>query len=278
LAAVKLGIPVAHVEAGLRSFDMTMPEEINRRIVDHISDLHLCPTPVAVDNLAREGIAGDNVVLTGDVMADIALAIAPAADRRWPAVRKQLGLEIDGSYAVATIHRAANTTADALAKIIELLAAVPMPVLLPLHPRTAAMLERFGLHVALTDLPNVHLVPPLGYLDLAGAVRDAAVVLTDSGGLQKEAYLHGTPCLTLRPSTEWTETVEAGMNVLVNLDRQATVEQIEEIDSGAWVDRIERRPALYGNGDAAHRTLDALHRFREGGSAARAREVNAENG
>jgi UDP-N-acetylglucosamine 2-epimerase len=257
LAAAKLGIPVAHVEAGLRSFDMTMPEEINRRLVDHISDLLLCPTGQAIDNLHAEGIT-DRVHMVGDVMADIALALAPAADRRWPELQPMLGIESDSPFAVATIHRASNTEPENLREIVSVLEAMPLDVVFPLHPRTAAALERTGLHVDLADLPNVKLMPPLGYLDLASAVRAATVVLTDSGGLQKEAYLHGTPCVTLRSNTEWTETVDTGMNVIVGRSLDAAVSAVQNALDGALDDVCERRPALYGDGDASGKILDAL--------------------
>lgn len=256
LAAVKLGIPVAHVEAGLRSFDMTMPEEINRRLVDHISNLLLCPTQQAIDNLAAEGVT-EGVVNVGDVMADIALALAPAADRRWPALKEKIGIG-DDPFAVATIHRASNTEPENLREVIAVLAAMPLDVVFPLHPRTADALERSGLHVDLADLPNVKLLPPLGYLDLAAAVRAADVVLTDSGGLQKEAYLHGTPCITMRSNTEWTETVDTGMNVIVGRNLDAAFSAVQNVLGGGLEDICERRPALYGDGNASGKMLDAI--------------------
>jgi UDP-N-acetylglucosamine 2-epimerase len=257
LAAAKLGIPVAHVEAGLRSFDMTMPEEINRRLVDHISDLLLVPTGQAIDNLRAEGIS-DGVVLVGDVMADIALALAPAADNRWLELRPRLDLTDDRPFAVATIHRASNTESENLREVLAVFEAMPLDIVFPLHPRTAAALEQSGLHVALTDMPNVKIMPPLGYLDLAATVRAASVVLTDSGGLQKEAYLHGTPCVTLRSNTEWTETVETGMNVIVGRNVEAAVSAVDSVLAGGLDDICERRPALYGDGDASGKILDSI--------------------
>lgn len=258
LVAAKLNVPVAHIEAGLRSRDMSMPEELNRVLVDHASSLLFCPTAAAVENLEREGIAGEHVRLVGDVMADVALAIAPAADRRWPGLQEQLGLPETGTFALATIHRAANTEPEALGEIIECLRAADAPILLPLHPRTEAMVERSGLHLELASLPNVTLLPPLSYTDLAATLRAARCALTDSGGLQKEAYIHGIPCVTLRDTTEWTETIDAGLNVLVARNPAATAAAVAEAFSGTLDSRLATRPDLYGDGHAADRIVDAL--------------------
>ena len=206
LAAAKLDIPVFHVEAGLRSFRRSQPEEINRRVADHLSALLFCPTPQATQNLAAEGISR-GVMLVGDVMYDAALA---AAERPEGAeIVGRLGLTADG-YEVATVHRAENTDDDGqLAKVVAYLKARPGQVVLPLHPRTKAALARAGL-----TLDGITVTEPLGYLEMTHLVKASAGVLTDSGGLQKEAYFHRVPCITLRDETEWVETVEAGWNRL----------------------------------------------------------------
>lgn len=209
LAASKLHFPVAHVEAGLRSFNRRMPEEINRVLTDHVSSLLLCPTALAVRNLAAEGIT-KGVLHVGDVMYDATLDARKRAATS-STIRQRLGLT-EGAYQVATVHRAENTdSAETLGKVLALLKAKAheMPVVLPLHPRTRQAAERFGL-----DFDGLTLCDPLGYLDMAWLVAGAAAVMTDSGGLQKEAYFHRRPCLTLRSETEWVETVEAGWNRL----------------------------------------------------------------
>ena len=209
LAASKLNIPVAHVEAGLRSFNRRMPEEINRVLADHLSTLLYCPTGTAVENLAREGIAG-GVENVGDVMYDAALHAAARA-RSDSGILERLGLS-DGTFAVATIHRAENTDDhEALAQRLDYLRgeATRQAIVLPLHPRTRRAVERAKLSLdGLTD------IPPCGYLDMHRLLQGATVVYTDSGGLQKEAYFHRTPCVTLRDETEWVETVACGWNRL----------------------------------------------------------------
>lgn len=236
LAAAKLSIPVAHVEAGLRSFNRAMPEEINRLIVDQLAALRFCPTRAAMDNLAREGMtAGGHLV--GDVMYDATLAAAEAALRS--TVLKRLGL-VAGAYALATIHRAENTDRpEALARVMDYLKlrAQRMPVILPLHPRTKAAATAAGL-----SLDGLRVVEPVGYLDMHRLLAGAAEVLTDSGGLQKEAYFHRVPCVTLRHETEWVETVQCGWNRL-------------------WFepDYLPRRVVdEYGDGAAAARVVDIL--------------------
>lgn len=252
LAASKLNIPVAHVEAGLRSFDRTMPEEINRIMVDHISELLFCPTQAAVDNLTAEGVV-HGVWLVGDVMADIAYLLTPAAEERWPELRDRFNL-VDGEFGVVTVHRASNTEPLALAEIIDALTAADMPLIFPLHPRTQHAFEKAGLHVALSEIPGLSILPPLGYLHLAAVVRHSRLVLTDSGGLQKEAFVHGVPCVTLRDTSEWVETVEAGMNILVHRDPRRVQTAIAEFAGGL----PEDVPSLYGEGDAAHKIAKVL--------------------
>jgi UDP-N-acetylglucosamine 2-epimerase len=246
LAARQAGIAVGHVEAGMRSFDREMPEELNRILTDHASDLLLCSTETAVANLEREGVAGD-VQLVGDVMADVSLAFRDIAEER-SGILSELGVE-PGAYLVATAHRPGNVDRpDRLERLVELLAAIPQPVIFPVHPRTRLRLEGTGL---IDRLDGVRVTPPLGYLDFLKLVRHARAVLTDSGGVQKEAYLHAVPCVTLRDTTEWVETVEVGWNVLVDLDRDAAIAALER-------NPPVERPELYGGGHAAERVSGVL--------------------
>jgi len=246
VAARQAGIPVGHVEAGMRSFDREMPEELNRVLTDHASDLLLCSTETAVANLEREGAAGE-AHLVGDVMADVSLAFRDIADER-SSVLSELGLE-EGSYLVATAHRAGNVDRpERLERLADLLAAMPEPVVFPVHPRTRLRLEETGL---IDRLEGVRVVRPLGYLDFLKLARHARAVLTDSGGVQKEAYLLGVPCVTLRDTTEWVETVESGWNVLVDLDRDAAIAALKR-------NQPAERPELYGGGHAADRVCDVI--------------------
>ncbi len=239
LAAAKLGLPVAHVEAGLRSFNRSMPEEINRVLTDHLSALLFCPTQTAVDNLAREGIR-DGIHHVGDVMYDAALHAAARARAGGDGVLGRLGLA-PGGYLLATVHRAENT--DDPERLEAILAhlrgqAETTPVVMPLHPRTRKAVERFGLSLA-----GLEVIGPVGYPDMCRLLASCAGVLTDSGGLQKEAYFHRKPCVTLREETEWTETVEAGWN---RLWRDPPVEG------------PRRTIDAYGDGDAARRIVALL--------------------
>jgi UDP-N-acetylglucosamine 2-epimerase len=249
LAAAQADIPVGHVEAGMRSFDRSMPEELNRVLTDHASDLLLCSTQTAMDNLDREGVHGQ-AHLVGDVMADVSLAFREIAAER-SAILADLGLE-PGAYLAVTAHRAGNVDdPDRLERLVTLLEALPQPVVFPVHPRTRARLEAAGL---LDRLDGVTLVPPLGYLDFLELARHARAILTDSGGVQKEAYLLGVPCVTLRDTTEWVETVDAGWNVLVDLDREAALAALERTPP-------PERPELYGGGRAAERVRDAVSAY-----------------
>ena len=249
LAAVQQGVPVAHVEAGMRSFDRAMPEEVNRVLTDHLSTLLLCSSEVPVANLAREGVEG-SVALVGDVMVDVAQAVQPRARERVDLVRAH-GVE-PGRYLLATAHRAGNVDDPArLTALVGLLLGVREPVVLPLHPRTRARLKSAGLLDRLASAAGVTVTEPLGYFELTALLVNAKAVLTDSGGLQKEAYLAGVPCLTLRPSTEWVETVEAGWNTLVDLD-------LERAKAALGAEPTEQRPWLYGDGQAGVRVVRAL--------------------
>jgi UDP-N-acetylglucosamine 2-epimerase len=249
LAGAQASVPVAHVEAGMRSFDRSMPEELNRVLVDHASALLLCSSEVAVTNLLHEAVTG-LVEMVGDVMVDVAMAAQPRARERTDLVRAH-GLE-PGEYVLATAHRAGNVDDPArLERLVELLAAVPAPVLLPLHPRTEARLASAGMLEQLRSDPGVTLTAPLGYFELTALLCNARAVLTDSGGLQKEAYLASIPCVTLRTGTEWTETVEQGWNVLVDLDREAAVAALDRQPPPT-------HPELYGDGRAGGRVVAAL--------------------
>ena len=253
LAAAQRHVAVAHVEAGMRSFDRRMPEELNRVLTDHASDLLLCSTETAVRNLEREAAAG-RIELVGDAMADVTLAFAPVAERRSTALADN-GVE-PGGYVVVTAHRAGNVDDPVrLEGLVEILETLPVPAVLPLHPRTRARLEAFGLMERVMAAAPLRVTAPLGYLDFLVLARNARAILTDSGGVQKEAFLLGTPCVTLRDTTEWVETVEAGWNVLVDLDRDAALAALErDPPSGA-------RPELYGGGQAGERILAALDAY-----------------
>jgi UDP-GlcNAc3NAcA epimerase len=250
LAGAQAAVPVAHVEAGMRSYDRTMPEELNRVVADHASSLLLCSSERPAATLRSERVVGE-VVVVGDVMVDVAQMVAPRA-REHTEVLEECGVEA-GAYAVATAHRAGNVDDPArLARLVELLLAVPGPVVLPVHPRTRARLEAAGLYERLAA--GVRLVPPLGYLAFMALLVRARAVLTDSGGVQKEAYLAGVRCVTMRDTTEWTETVDAGWNTLVDLDAAAAVAALE-------TPLPAERPPLYGDGRAGERVVEALRRM-----------------
>jgi UDP-N-acetylglucosamine 2-epimerase (non-hydrolysing)/UDP-GlcNAc3NAcA epimerase len=252
LVAAQAHLPLAHVEAGMRSFDRSMPEELNRVVSDHLSTLLLCSSETAAGHLRREAVAGA-VEVVGDVMVDVALTMQPRArERREPLDAHRLE---PGGYLLATVHRAGNVDdPERLACLVDLLLAVPGPVVLPVHPRTAARLRATGLDARLRQAPGVVLTDPLGYLDFTALLCSARAVLTDSGGVQKEAYLAEVRCVTLRDTTEWVETVELGWNVLVGLDAQAARAALER-------PRPAEHPPLYGDGRAGDRVVDALHRL-----------------
>jgi UDP-GlcNAc3NAcA epimerase len=235
LAAVKLRLPVAHVEAGLRSFNRAMPEEINRVLADHASDLLFCPTEAAVANLRREGIS-DGVCAVGDVMYDAALFARAAAEGRSDIVER-LGLE-PGRYALATLHRAENTDdPKALKRAIDYLttAARERRIVFPIHPRTRAAAASAGL-----SLTALEVIEPLGYFDVHRLLQGAALVFTDSGGLQREAYFHRVPCVTMRTETEWVETVACGWNRLWHVEGYCLRIDIAEYGDGRAGERILR--------------------------------------
>ncbi|HEX4626323.1 MAG TPA: UDP-N-acetylglucosamine 2-epimerase (non-hydrolyzing) [Solirubrobacteraceae bacterium] len=252
LVAAQARVPLAHVEAGMRSFDRTMPEELNRVVADHLATLLLCSSATASANLRDEGVAGA-VEVVGDVMVDVAMAIQPRARARSQPLAAH-GVQA-GRYLLATVHRAGNVDdPERLGRLVDLLLGMPDPVVLPLHPRTAARLQAAGLDERLRQAPGVILTGPLGYLDFTALLCHARAVLTDSGGVQKEAYLAGVPCVTLRSTTEWVETVDLGWNVLVDLDADAARAAIER-------PHPYEHPELYGDGRAGERVVSALGRL-----------------
>lgn len=255
LVGAKLHVPVAHVEAGLRSFNRRMPEETNRVVTDHVSTLLLCPTQNAVDLLAREGIER-GVHLVGDVMYDSVLAnVARARQQRGAAdVLAPLGLDADAPFALATMHRPENTDEPArLAALCRGLADIGVPVVLPLHPRTKKRLAEHRLDLG----ASVHVIEPIGYLDLLLVASSAAVVLTDSGGLQKEAFFVGVRCVTMRDETEWVETVAAGANEIVGADAEKLVAAAGRALAAGPLE-TPLQPGPFGDGKAAAAILKCL--------------------
>jgi UDP-GlcNAc3NAcA epimerase len=260
LAAAQARVPVVHVEAGMRSFDRSMPEELNRVLSDHLAELLLCSSQSAAANLRAESVAG-RVELVGDVMVDVALRWQPTA-RADIAVPAAYGLH-QGAYLLLTAHRAGNVDDPArLRALVELIGALPETVLFPVHPRTRARLTAAGLLKQLERSEHVRISEPLGYLEFSALVCQARAVLTDSGGVQKEAYLAGVPCVTLRANTEWTETVDSGWNTLVDLDAGAALAALER-------EPPRERPALYGDGHAAERCVAAIGALAPGAGAQR---------
>ena len=251
LAASKLKIPVMHVEAGLRSFNRHQPEEQNRVLTDHLAELCFAPTNKAVAHLQREGIPAGRIVRTGDVMADVArifgeVAEARASELLGSGILKGLGGG-DQRFLLATIHRAENTDDPARLKaILMALGQAPLPVLLPLHPRTRARIAEHGLDPLLGPLT---LTEPLGFLAMLLLERWASLVVTDSGGVQKEAFLHGTPCVTVRSETEWVELLDCGWNRLADPADPAVM--LSAMAQQLGMDPLQQRPPLYGDGHAA---------------------------
>jgi UDP-N-acetylglucosamine 2-epimerase len=246
LAAVKLGVRVGHNEAGLRSFNRVMPEEHNRVLTDHCADLLFCPTSRAAEQLSREGIR-DGVHVVGDVMYDTCLLFGGLASDR-SRVLERLGV-VAGGYLLATLHRPYNVDSrDRMTRLLGAFARTGEPVVLPQHPRLARRLAEFALPVP----KNVLLTEPVGYLDMTQLERRARLILTDSGGVQKEAYFHGVPCVTLRTETEWMETVEVGWNRVVDADEDAILECVRQ---RFWPDA---RPEVFGDGRAAERLVALL--------------------
>jgi UDP-N-acetylglucosamine 2-epimerase len=246
LAAAKLNVPVAHVEAGLRSYDRRMPEEVNRVVADHLSALLLCPTDTAVSNLSSEGITA-GVLMVGDVMFDAFRQNLDLARQR-SRILADLGLT-PGKYQLLTVHRAENVDEpDHLQAILRGVAASDRPTVFPAHPRTQAAMKAAAAQVG----PNTRVIDPVGYLEMLLLEDGAEAIVTDSGGVQKEAYFAGRPCITLRERTEWTETVSAGWNVLVGTDPDAIADTMRNFRPDG------DRPDLFGDGHAAERVVEAL--------------------
>lgn len=249
LAAAQRRVPVAHVEAGMRSFDRSMPEELNRVLCDHMSALLLCASDTAAENLRNESAYGD-IEVVGDVMVDVACAWSDRAASMTD-VLSEYGLR-KGSYLVLTAHRAGSVDdRERLHSLLRILEALPGPVLLPLHPRTRARLREAEMLGRLEALENIIVTDSLGYVKFSSLVHGARAVLTDSGGLQKEAYFAGVPCITLRPSTEWVETVQTGWNTLVDLDLDLVLAALDRAPPAT-------HPPLYGDGKAAERCVVAI--------------------
>ena len=250
LAAVKLHIPVAHVEAGLRAFNREMPEEHNRVLTDHCADLLFCPTQTAVDNLHQENITS-GVFLTGDVMYDAALMFGEQA-RAQSHILVRLQLQPQ-SYLLATIHRPHNTDfPERLIGILDAFGQLDEPVILPIHPRTRKKIAELGLNMTDLAARGVRIIDPVGYLDMLMLEQNARLILTDSGGIQKEAYFFQVPCITLRNDTEWWETLDAGWNVLVGWDPEKILHYARTlIPTGP-------QPPIFGDGRAAEKIADIL--------------------
>ncbi len=250
LAACKLHIPVAHVEAGLRSFNRSMPEEHNRVLTDHCADLLLCPSQTAVNQLKKEGIE-QGVHLVGDTMYDAVLQFLDVARRR-STILADLNLVPKG-YLLATIHRPYNTdNPEVLRRILTAFEKIEEPVVFPVHPRTGQKIENYKLFGGRFEKGNIKLINPVGYLDMLVLEENARMILTDSGGIQKEAYYLQVLCITLRSETEWVETVQAGWNILVGADTLKIMEAVHMVKP-----QLEH-PPLYGDGNISERCVTVL--------------------
>tara|TARA_Y100001970_G_scaffold287117_1_gene410971 strand:+ start:614 stop:1684 length:1071 start_codon:yes stop_codon:yes gene_type:complete len=246
IAASKLNIPLAHIEAGLRSFNRSMPEEINRILADHSSNILFSPTKIAKENLIREGIAEEHIFTVGDVMFDVSLHFQGHAKKpKWT-----IKLDIEGKdFVLATIHRAENTDNHKRLKgIFDGLSASSLPVIIPLHPRTQSSLIDSNIKLG----NNIHVVDPVGYLEMIWLESNCKIICTDSGGVQKEAYFFRKPCLTIRDETEWVELVDSGWNVLVGYDEKAIASGINDFEIPKDYSRF------YGNGDTAELIIDVI--------------------
>ncbi len=253
LAAEKLQIPIAHIEAGLRSYNLLMPEEHNRVETDKRSKWLFCPTQTAVDNLKKEGIT-DNVFLVGDVMYDTALLFGNTAEQR-SNICEQLNIE-KKKFFLATIHRAENTNEQNLSEILTAfshIASQETPIVWPLHPRTKAVINQYAsLKHILQQNAFIRIIEPANYLDMIMLEKNAQLILTDSGGVQKEAYFHKTPCITLRNETEWTETIDAGWNILTGANKDKIINAVQH--------KFECQPIKeYGDGDSAQKIIQVLY-------------------
>ncbi|WP_297523432.1 non-hydrolyzing UDP-N-acetylglucosamine 2-epimerase [Thermococcus sp.] len=264
LASVKLKIPVAHVEAGLRSFDRTMPEEINRILTDHASEVLFPPTEEAKRNLEREGIT-ENVYVTGNTIVDAVLQNSEIAERK-SRILEKLSLR-PKDYILITAHRAENTDSrENLKKLVEILESFPLPTVYPMHPRTRNRLEAFGLWERVKQIEGLIVTKPLGYLDFLKLEKNAKIIMTDSGGVQEESIILNVPCLTLRYNTERPETVKAGGNVLVGLEKDRTLEYVNRlIEDRGFYEQMSNAPNPFGDGKAGERIASILLKmYKEG--------------
>jgi UDP-N-acetylglucosamine 2-epimerase (non-hydrolysing) len=258
LAAVKVHVPVCHVEAGLRAYDMSIPEEVNRVLTDHCSQMLCAPTLEAFKNLRKEGVEENSILLSGDTMYDALLQ--HKIDIEKSAIVKELGLTRE-IYAVLTLHRPRNV--DDAEKLTEIISAIvnlaEVKTVFPVHPRTKKRLRRSNLEKTLKRATNVILTEPLGYFDMLGLMKNSAVVLTDSGGMQKEAFLLHVPCVTLRYNTEWVETVRLGANKLVGAESERILgETRKALENGGIKMKLESLPNPYGDGKASHKIVKDL--------------------
>ena len=264
LASVKLKIPVAHVEAGLRSFDRTMPEEINRVLTDHASEVLFAPTEEAKKNLEREGIV-EGVYVVGNTVVDAVLQNSEIAERKSD-VLKRLGVE-PGEYILVTAHRAENTDSrENLTRLVEILESLPMKTVYPMHPRTRKRLQEFGLWERVSSIENLVITKPLGYLDFLKLEKNARLIMTDSGGIQEESIILGVPCLTLRYNTERPETVKAGGNVLVGLEKDRALYYVNKLlTDDDFYRKMSNAPNPFGDGKAGERIAKILVELHERG-------------
>lgn len=247
LVASKMHIPLAHIEAGLRSFDKSMPEEVNRVLTDHISDLLFCPTKKAVENLKKEGVM-KNVYNVGDVMHDAYLKVARIAEKR-SKIMLEMNLQ-KKKYMLLTIHRVKNTeSSDDISKILRILAEMEENFVFPVHPRTRRLIEGKDANI----YPNIKFIKPVSYFDMIILEKNAKKIVTDSGGVQKEAYFAKVPCITLREETEWVETVEDGWNVLAGNDENRIIKAIKHFNPSG------RQKNNYGTGNSAEKIVEILY-------------------
>ena len=261
VTAAKLNIPVAHVEAGARSYDNRMPEEINRCLTDHCSTLLFTATENCSQNLLKEGISENRVNLVGDTMYDVLLQQLPKTERT--AILDKLGMKTK-AYALLTLHRQENVDSpENLHRIIEAIVKLKFAVILPLHPRTLKQLRSFNLYTKLKEQKHVRLIEPVNYLENISLIKNANLVMTDSGGMQKEAFWLKTPCITLRENTEWVETVQLGANYLVGSNTEKIVKTAKEITENGemFCKKLEKLPNPFGDGCTSQKILEAIKDF-----------------
>jgi UDP-N-acetylglucosamine 2-epimerase len=252
LTSVKIGIAVVHIEAGARCYDMSMAEEINRRLIDHCSKLLFAPTLNCMKNLEKESVIGE-IYLTGDTMYDVFLRFKDEVDRS--DILEKLELS-DKEYGLLTLHRAENVDDPVrLRSILKGIGKAKMKVVFPIHPRTANRLKEYNISL---ECSNIRIIDPLGYIEMLKLLKHAKLVLTDSGGLQKEAFWSKTPCITLRDSTEWTETVEAGVNQIVGADAEKIAQAIRAVEEKYDEIRERFKGNLFGDGNAAKKIVEIL--------------------